>query len=73
MITGFPGGTTGKEPPATAGDIKSYALDPRVGKIPWRRKWHPTPVLLLGESHRQRSLVGHGPWHRKELDTTEAT
>ena len=23
-----------------------------------RRRWHPTPVLLPGESHGQRSLVG---------------
>ena len=33
-----------------------------VGKIPWRRKWHPTPVLLPGESHGQRSLVGYSLW-----------
>ena len=31
----------------------------------------PTPVLLPGESHGQRSLVGYSPWGRKELDTTE--
>ena len=37
----------------------------------WRRKWKPTPILLPGESHRRRSLVGHSPWGRKELDTTE--
>ena len=37
----------------------------------WRRKWQPTPVLLLGKSHGQRSLVGHSPWGHKELDTTE--
>ena len=30
---------------------------PRVGKIPWRRAWQPTPVFLLGESHGQRSLA----------------
>ena len=30
-----------------------------------------TPVLLPGESHQQRSLVGYSPWDRKELDTTE--
>ena len=42
-----------------------------VGKIPWRRKWQPTPVLLLGKSHGQRSLVGYGPWGHKESDTTE--
>jgi len=31
-------------------------FDPWVGKIPWRREWQPTPVLLPGESHVQRSL-----------------
>ena len=45
--------------------------NPWVGKIPWRRKWQPTPVFLLGESHRQRSQVGYSPQGRKESDTTE--
>ena len=27
-----------------------------------RRQWHPTPVLLPGESHGWRSLVGCSPW-----------
>ena len=31
-------------------------FDPWVRKIPWRRKWQPTPVLLPGESHGGRSL-----------------
>ena len=46
-------------------------FDPWVGKIPWRRKWQPTPVFLPGESHAQRSLVGYSPWGHKESDTTE--
>ena len=46
-------------------------FDPWVGKIPWRRKWQPTPVLLPEESHGGRSLVGYSPWGRKELGTTE--
>ena len=37
------------------------------------RAWQPTPVFLPGKSRGQRSLVGYGPWHRKELDSTEAT
>ena len=37
---------------------------------PWRRQWHPTPVLLPGKSHGWRSLVGCSPWGRGELDTT---
>ena len=36
-----------------------------------RRWWHPTPVLLPGKSHIQRSLVGCGPWGHEELNTTE--
>ena len=39
----FPGGTNGKEP-------KKCEFNPWVGKIPWRRKWQPTPVFLPGES-----------------------
>ena len=46
-------------------------FDPWVRKIPWRRKWQPTPVYLPGESHGQRSLVGYSPWHCKGLDMTE--
>ena len=42
-----------------------------VRKIPWRRKWQPSPVLLSGKSRGQRSLVGCSPWGREELDTTE--
>ena len=30
----------------------------------WRRQWHPTPALLPGKSHGQRSLVGCSPWGR---------
>jgi len=46
-------------------------LDPWVWKIPWRRKWYPTPVLLPRKSHGWRSLVGCSPWGHEESDTTE--
>ena len=52
---------------------KRGRFSPWVGKIPWRRKWHPTPVLFPGKFHGQGSLVGYGPWSRKELDTAEHT
>ena len=44
-----------------------------VRKIPWRRKWLPTPVFLPGESHGQRSLAGYSPWglSHKESGMTE--
>ena len=35
------------------------------------RQWQPTPVLLRGKSHGQRSLVGCSPWVLEELDTAE--
>ena len=57
--------------PSVCLECRRPRLDPWVGKIPWRRKWQPTPVLLPGESHGGRSLVGYSPWGRKESDTTE--
>ena len=39
----------------------------------WRRKWHPTPEFLPGESQGRGSLVGCCFWGHTELDTTEAT
>ena len=53
-------------------DIK-HGFDPWVGKIPWRRKWQPTSVLLPGKSHGQRSLVGYSPEGQKQSDMTEVT
>ena len=51
---------------------RRHIFNPWVGKIPWRRKWQPTPVLFLpGESHGQRSLAGCSPWGHKESGTTE--
>ena len=47
------------------------ASDPWVGKISCRRERLPTLVFLPGEVLGQRSLVGFGPWVRKESDTTE--
>ena len=46
-------------------------FDPWLGKIPWRRKWQPTPIFLPGESGGRRSLVGYSPRGCKESDTTE--
>ena len=46
-------------------------FNPWIGNIPWRREWLPTPVLLLGESHGQRSLAGYSPWDHTESDTME--
>ena len=41
---------------------RRFGPNPWVMKIPWRRKWQPTPVFLPGKSHVQRSLVGYSHW-----------
>ena len=68
-----PGGTSGKEPACQCRRHKRCRFDPWVWKIPWRRKWQPTPVCLPGESHWWRSLVNYSPWDSKESVTSVAT
>ena len=63
---GFPDGSVVKNLPA-----RRHGFDPWVVKMPWRRKWQPTPVFLPGKCHGQRSLADYSPRGRKELDTTE--
>ena len=43
----FPGGSEGKESACNGGDLGSTLGG---GEIPWRRKWQPAPVFLLGKS-----------------------
>ena len=50
---------------------KRHGFNPWVKKIPWRRKWQPTPVPLPGKCHWQRNLVGYSPCGFKEWGTTE--
>ena len=45
-------------------------FDPKVRKIPWRKKWQSAPVFLPGRSHGQRRLVGYSPGVADESDTT---
>ena len=51
----FPAGTVGKDSTCWC---KRHRFETWVGKIPWKRKWLPTPVFLP----EQRSLVGYSPW-----------
>ena len=57
---GFPGGTSVKDPPANAGDIRDRGSITWVRKIPWVLEYS-TPIFLPGESHGQRSLVVYSP------------
>ena len=41
-----------------------------AGKIPWRRRWQPTPVFLPGKLHEQRSLAGKVHGITKEHNST---
>ena len=58
---GFPGGASGKEAAWQCGRLRRCEFDPWVRKIPWKRKWQPTPIFWPGESHGQRSLAGYNP------------
>ena len=60
----FPGGSAVKSPSAVQ-ETQRRRFDPWVRKIPWRRAWQHIPVVLLGKTHRQRILVGSGPWVAK--------
>ena len=68
---GLPQWLNGKEPACQSMRCRRCGFDTWVRKIPWRRKWHPTPVFLQGKAHGQGSLEGYSPWGRKELDMTE--
>ena len=66
ILMGCLGGAVVKNLLANAED-SGDGLDPWVGKIPWKRKWQPTPVSLPGKSCGQRSLVGYSLWNRRRV------
>ena len=68
---GLPRWLSGKETACQGSRCRRHEFGSWVGKIPWRRKWQPTPVFLLGESHGQRSLAGSSLWGHKGLDRIE--
>ena len=41
--------------------VKNLPAVQKMRKIPRRREWKPTPILLPGKSHGQRSLVDYHP------------
>ena len=67
---GLPWWLSGKEPTCQCG---RHGFNPWVRKIPWRRKWQPTPVFLPTKSHGQRSLMGYSPWGHKRVGQDLAT
>ena len=60
LVYTFPGASRGKEAPAYQSRRgKRCGFNPWVGKIPWKRKWQPTPIFLPREFHGQSSLGGY--------------
>ena len=55
-VKGLPWWFSGKE---SACQYRRHGFNLWIGKIPWRRKWQPTPAFLPGKSHGQRSLAGY--------------
>ena len=64
MVVGLPWWLSDEE---SACQCRRRRFDPWIGRIPWRRKWQPTPGFLPGKSHGQRSLSGHSPWGPKRV------
>ena len=69
-FTGLPWWLSGKE---STCQCRRCGFGPWVGKIPWRKKWQPTPVFLPGQSHEQRSLEGYSPQDGKRIWCNLAT
>ena len=70
-MRGFLDGASGKKSAWQYRKRRRRGFDIRVGKIPWRRKYQPTPVFLPGKSHGQRSMAEYSLMELKKLDTTE--
>ena len=62
LLNGLPCWLSCKEPTC---QYRKYGLSPWVGKIPWRRRWQPTLVLLPEKSYGQKGLAGYSPWDHK--------
>ena len=60
ILIGLPRWLSGKESACQCRSHRRCGFYPSVVKIPWRRKWQPTPIFLPEESHGHRSLVGYG-------------
>ena len=63
-FVGLPWCLSGKE---SAYQCRSLTFDPCVRKIPWRRKWQPTPVLLLGKMPWTRGAWRATAWGCKKV------
>ena len=60
-LKGLPSCSAVKETTCHCRWLKRLRFDPWAERIPWRRKWQPTPVFLPGKSDGQRCLAGYTP------------
>ena len=61
---GLPKWLSGKESDC---QCRRRGFDPWVGKIPWRRTWQPTPVILALEISWTEEPAGYSPWGHKRV------
>ena len=69
ITTGFLRWLSSKEPTYQC----RYVFDLWVRKIPWKRKWQPTPIFFQGKPHGQTCLVAYIPWIHKRMEHNLAT
>ena len=70
---GLPRWLCGKE---SACQCRRRRFESWVGKIPWSRKWQPTPVFLPGKFNGQKNLAGYShmsPQSRTRLSNWACT
>ena len=71
---GLPGVLVVKNAPANTGDVRDMGLIPGLGRSLGGGHGNPLQYSCLENSmDREKSLAGHSPWGRRELDMTEAT
>ena len=59
--------------PINSAEVYRWFFIKSIGDYSWRRKWQPTPVLLPGKSHGQKSLMGYSPWGQERVGRDLAT
>ena len=64
---------SGKESSGQCRRPKRLEFNPWVRKIPWSRKWQPTPVFLPGKFHGQRNLAGSSSQNQTQPSNLSST
>ena len=73
FIVSGPGGTSGKELPANAGDVRDVGSIPGSGRSPGGRYGNPLQYSCLKNLVDKSSQVGYISQGHTESDTTERT